>query len=64
MRPIHSILLSIAVFMGCAPDNTSAQDIDPDCPEVSVSFVSSGKGVLSDTTGRFFNDYAAPIPLT
>ena len=64
MRPIHSILLSITVFMGCAPDNTSAQDIDPDCPEVSAAFVSSCKRVLSDTTGRFFNDYPAPIPLT
>ncbi len=64
MRPISSFLLSSALLMGCTPGNTSAQDKDLDCPELSAAFVTDHKSALADTTGRFFHDYPTPTPLT
>lgn len=52
----------LVLLMGCLPDGASSQDSH--CPDVTTSFVSHVERVLSDTTGRFFNDYPKPTPLT
>lgn len=53
-------LLAFATVVGCT---ASSHAQDP-CAEVPATFVEQVGLVLSDTTGRFFNDYPAPTPLT
>ena len=59
MRPIHcAFLLPLLV---CAPDEPAQEEA---CAEVSAEFREHIGQLLSDTTGRFFNDYPDPTPLT
>ncbi len=52
----------MVVLMGCVPDAASSQD--GTCTDVPLAFVQHVHRVLSDTTGRFFNDHPDPTPLT
>lgn len=55
---------SILLLAACRSEISSAQQHDQDECTVPEAFVQHVSFVLSDTTGRFFNDYPAPTPLT
>jgi hypothetical protein len=57
MIAILAALPSLGLFT-CSAQESSA------CTEVPAAFVQHVGRVLSDTTGRFFNDYPDPTPLT
>lgn len=59
MKPMYYVFL--LPLLACAPEEPAGQDT---CAEVPVEFREHVKQVLSDTTGRFFNDYPEPTPLT
>ena len=52
----------MVLMTGCVPHAASSQDSP--CAEVPAAFVQHVERVLSDSTGRFFNDYPKPTPLT
>ncbi|MBK8498949.1 MAG: hypothetical protein IPL52_09060 [Flavobacteriales bacterium] len=60
----HVLLLPTVMLAGCTSltDTSIAQDAP--CEAVPAAFVEHVSLVLSDTTGRFFNDYPMPTPLT
>ena len=58
---VVTVILSLAV---CRTEGSSAQQQDESSCAVPDAFVQHVGLVLSDTTGRFFNDYPAPTPLT
>jgi hypothetical protein len=51
----------LGTLTACTTDNTAKGDT---CDAVPPAFVAYVTRTLSDTTGRFFNDYPAPTPLT
>ncbi len=60
----HLLLLPIVALAGCTSPSDAAIAQDGPCGAVPAAFVQHVNLVLSDTTGRFFNDYPAPTPLT
>jgi hypothetical protein len=59
MKTVLALALC-ATGVACAqgpPTNDGCEDLGPE-------FIEQVKNVLSDTTGRFFNDYPDPTPLT
>jgi hypothetical protein len=65
MRDLLPLLLaSCPLLIGCTAEPGHAQGQDSDCGEVPASFAHNVHETLSDTTGRFFNDYPDPTPLT
>ena len=59
MRSTLPLLIPLA--LACHAD---ASDQDSSCTKVPDTFIQHVALVLSDTTGRFFNDYPDPTPLT
>lgn len=51
-----ALLTSCAALTGCAQDSG--------CDDLPAGFPRQVSNVLSDTSGRFFNDYPKPTPLT
>lgn len=65
MRDLLPLLLATGpLLLACAAEPGHAQGQDGDCGKVPASFTRYVQGTLSDTTGRFFNDYPDPTPLT
>ncbi len=62
MHPGSASAVAFAILTGCATLTGCAQDSD--CAAVPPGFARQVSLVLSDTTGRFFNDYPKPTPLT
>ncbi len=61
--PGHELTAMLTAFLvGCSSSAVASQDIT--CSEVSASFAQHVERTLSDTTGRFFNDFPTPTPLT
>ncbi|MBK9176797.1 MAG: hypothetical protein IPM46_10790 [Flavobacteriales bacterium] len=60
----HLLLLPMVTLAGCTSPTDAANAQDAPCEAVPAAFVEHVGLVLSDTTGRFFNDYPTPTPLT
>ncbi len=55
---------SCPLLFACTAEPGLAQGQDGDCGELPASFTRYVHATLSDSTGRFFNDYPDPTPLT
>lgn len=62
MHPGSASAVAFAMLTSCAALTGCAQDSD--CATVPPGFARQVSLVLSDTTGRYFNDYPKPTPLT
>lgn len=62
MKLFH--LFPLLVLTGCASAANEVDAQDDPCEAIDPAFAEHVRKVLSDTTGRFFNDYPAPTPLT
>ena len=58
------LLVPFLALVGCASSGHEVNAQEDTCAVVPAAFVQHVSFVLSDTTGRFFNDYPAPTPLT
>lgn len=58
------LLLPLIALVGCVSTTDKADAQQDPCEGFPVAFAEHVSIVLSDTTGRFFNDYPDPTPLT
>ncbi len=58
------LFVPFIALVGCASPDNDAHAQEGACDIVPATFAQHVSRVLSDTTGRFFNDYPDPTPLT